>query len=165
MGIRRNEEATSPPNSGTSSPPIHQTVHICASTRCYTGPRWISGATPNGRIYRSTLCILRRTGHAIAHWARRNITAPIESQAATIEEIIAELATTHAPERAGRLMDTEAEDSFEPPAHIRICVMSDPATQESSELHTASASDELIRVVILGHVDHGKSTLVGAHVS
>lgn len=43
----------------------------------------------------------------------KNITAPMESQAATIEEIIAELETTHAPERAGRLMDTEAGDSFE----------------------------------------------------
>ena len=43
----------------------------------------------------------------------KNITAPIDSQATTIEEIITELEITRAPERAGRLMDSEAEDSFE----------------------------------------------------
>jgi sulfate adenylyltransferase subunit 2 len=43
----------------------------------------------------------------------KNITAPVESDAATIDEIIAELETTRVPERAGRLMDNEAEDSFE----------------------------------------------------
>ncbi len=42
-----------------------------------------------------------------------NITVPIESNAATIDEIIAELAATTAPERAGRLMDHESEDAFE----------------------------------------------------
>lgn len=43
----------------------------------------------------------------------KNITAPIESDATTIDDIIAELETTRVPERAGRLMDNEAEDSFE----------------------------------------------------
>jgi sulfate adenylyltransferase subunit 2 len=43
----------------------------------------------------------------------KNITAPVDSDAATIDDIIAELETTRVPERAGRLMDNEAEDSFE----------------------------------------------------
>jgi len=42
-----------------------------------------------------------------------DITSPIASTAATVDEIIAELMTTRAPERAGRAMDHEAEDSFE----------------------------------------------------
>ncbi len=42
-----------------------------------------------------------------------DITAPVESNAATIDEIIAELEATSVPERAGRAMDHEAEDSFE----------------------------------------------------
>ncbi|HEX9646400.1 MAG TPA: sulfate adenylyltransferase subunit CysD [Alphaproteobacteria bacterium] len=42
-----------------------------------------------------------------------DITNPIASTAATVDEIIAELMTTRAPERAGRAMDHEAEDSFE----------------------------------------------------
>jgi len=42
-----------------------------------------------------------------------DITFPIESNAADIAEIIAELEATSVPERSGRAMDHEAEDSFE----------------------------------------------------
>lgn len=53
----------------------------------------------NGRRYRSL--------------GEKNITLPIPSEAATIDDIIAELAATSAPERAGRTMDHESEDAFE----------------------------------------------------
>ncbi len=43
----------------------------------------------------------------------RDITFPIDSDAGTVEEIIAELEQTRAPERAGRAMDHESEDAFE----------------------------------------------------
>lgn len=43
----------------------------------------------------------------------QDITFPIESEAETIDDIVAELRKTTAPERAGRAMDHEAEDSFE----------------------------------------------------
>ena len=42
-----------------------------------------------------------------------DITSPIQSQAATLDEIIEELETTRVPERAGRAMDHESEDAFE----------------------------------------------------
>ncbi len=42
-----------------------------------------------------------------------DITSPIESDASTIAEIIAELETTRISERSGRAMDHEAEDAFE----------------------------------------------------
>ena len=42
-----------------------------------------------------------------------DITSPIQSDAATLDEIIAELETTRVPERAGRAMDHESEDAFE----------------------------------------------------
>ena len=42
-----------------------------------------------------------------------DITSPIASQAATLDEIIEELATTRIAERSGRAMDHEAEDAFE----------------------------------------------------
>jgi sulfate adenylyltransferase subunit 2 len=42
-----------------------------------------------------------------------DITFPIASNAATIEEVIAELAATKIPERSGRAMDHEREDAFE----------------------------------------------------
>jgi sulfate adenylyltransferase subunit 2 len=42
-----------------------------------------------------------------------DITHPVPSTAATVDEIIAELETTRVPERAGRAMDHESEDAFE----------------------------------------------------
>ena len=56
---------------------------------------------------------LARDGKRYRSLGEKNITVPIESNAATIEEIIAELAATREPERAGRVMDNESEDSFE----------------------------------------------------
>lgn len=43
----------------------------------------------------------------------RDITFPVSSEAATLEEIITELETTRVAERKGRAMDHEAEDAFE----------------------------------------------------
>lgn len=43
----------------------------------------------------------------------KNITFPVESEAATIDDIIHELETTKTSERSGRAMDYETEDSFE----------------------------------------------------
>ena len=43
----------------------------------------------------------------------RDITFPVDSHAATIDDIIAELEGTRVPERAGRAMDHESEDAFE----------------------------------------------------
>ena len=40
-------------------------------------------------------------------------TAPIQSTATTVAEIIAELSSTTTAERAGRAQDQEAEDAFE----------------------------------------------------
>jgi sulfate adenylyltransferase subunit 2 len=54
-----------------------------------------------------------REGKRYRSLGEKNITAPVASEASTIEDIIAELETTRTPERAGRLMDHEAEDSFE----------------------------------------------------
>jgi len=56
---------------------------------------------------------LARNGLRYRSLGERNITAPIASEAASIDAIIAELAATREPERAGRTMDHETEDSFE----------------------------------------------------
>lgn len=53
----------------------------------------------NGKRYRSLGCA--------------PCTAPIESNAATVAEVIAELEETRVPERSGRAQDQEAEDAFE----------------------------------------------------
>jgi len=56
---------------------------------------------------------LARDGKRYRSLGEKNITLPVDSNAATIEEIIAELETTRQPERAGRVMDHESEDAFE----------------------------------------------------
>jgi sulfate adenylyltransferase subunit 2 len=56
---------------------------------------------------------LARNGMRYRSLGEKNITVPIASNAATLDEIIAELAATREPERAGRVMDNESEDSFE----------------------------------------------------
>jgi len=56
---------------------------------------------------------LARDGKRFRSLGESNITVPIPSHAATLDQIIDELAQTSAPERAGRLMDHESEDAFE----------------------------------------------------
>ena len=54
-----------------------------------------------------------RDGKRFRSLGESDITVPVDSNASNIAEIIAELETTRVPERAGRTMDHEAEDSFE----------------------------------------------------
>lgn len=54
-----------------------------------------------------------RNGKRYRSLGEKNITFPIDSNAATIDDIIHELETTNTSERAGRSMDHESEDSFE----------------------------------------------------
>ena len=56
---------------------------------------------------------LARDGVRYRSLGEKNITRPIPSEASTIDAIIAELLATRDPERAGRVMDHESEDSFE----------------------------------------------------
>jgi sulfate adenylyltransferase subunit 2 len=54
-----------------------------------------------------------RDGKRFRSLGESDITVPVPSDAADIPAIIAELEKTRVPERAGRTMDHEAEDSFE----------------------------------------------------
>ncbi len=56
---------------------------------------------------------LSKDGMRYRSLGEQNITQPMASMATSIDEIIAELEATREPERAGRTMDHEAEDSFE----------------------------------------------------
>lgn len=56
---------------------------------------------------------LARDGKRYRSLGEKNITFPVDSNAASIDEIIEELKTTKTSERAGRTMDSETEDSFE----------------------------------------------------
>jgi sulfate adenylyltransferase subunit 2 len=54
-----------------------------------------------------------RNGKRYRSLGDQDITSPIESDAASIGEIIVELSQTRTSERAGRAMDHEREDAFE----------------------------------------------------
>lgn len=54
-----------------------------------------------------------RGGQRFRSLGEVGITFPVASDAATIADVIAELATTRTPERAGRAMDGETETAFE----------------------------------------------------
>jgi sulfate adenylyltransferase subunit 2 len=56
---------------------------------------------------------LSQNGKRYRSLGEKNITVPIESDADSIDAIIAELRATRVPERAGRTMDNESEASFE----------------------------------------------------
>jgi sulfate adenylyltransferase subunit 2 len=54
-----------------------------------------------------------RDGKRFRSLGERDITFPVPSTAATIAEIILELEASREPERVGRAMDHESEDTFE----------------------------------------------------
>jgi sulfate adenylyltransferase subunit 2 len=56
---------------------------------------------------------LARDGMRYRSLGEKNITVPVPSDATTLDAIIAELEASREPERAGRVMDRESEDSFE----------------------------------------------------
>ncbi len=56
---------------------------------------------------------LAKDGKRYRSLGEKNITFPVDSEAATIDDIIHELETTKTAERSGRAMDKETEDSFE----------------------------------------------------
>jgi len=56
---------------------------------------------------------LSRDGKRYRSLGDEDITSPVESEAASIDDIIVELETTNTSERAGRAMDHEREDAFE----------------------------------------------------
>lgn len=56
---------------------------------------------------------LAKDGRRYRSLGDEDITNPIASNAATIDDIITELETTRVPERSGRALDHETEDAFE----------------------------------------------------
>ncbi len=54
-----------------------------------------------------------RNGKRFRSLGEKDTTFPVESDAASLDDIIRELSTTRAAERAGRALDHEREDAFE----------------------------------------------------
>lgn len=105
--------AISRPNSGTSStrsypPGGHLRVHPLLQWTELDIWRYIAREhIPVVSLY------FARDGRRFRSLGEIGITEPIDSEAATIDEIIEELGLLKTEERAGRTMDHESEDAFE----------------------------------------------------
>jgi len=132
VGIRRDEQAMrakervfsprridgtwdvkeQPPEFWATTRRAYRTGRTCACIRsCRDGTRHLGVHAAREHPY--VPLYLARNGKRYRSLGEKNITVPIESNAATIEEIIEELRATRVPERAGRTMDNESEASFE----------------------------------------------------
>src|SRR5262249_28452345 len=98
-----------------------------------------------------------------------NITIPGISHPSPIAEILRPLDRPTPPDRPGRTLAHEPEDAFErPPAacypssmtRAECVAMTIIAQTPAAATRTGTARPQ-VRIVIVGHVDHGKSTLVG----
>ena len=148
--------ATSRPSSGTSSRPTSRPARTCASTRCSTGPSSTSGSTSSARRSRRCRCTTTRA-------TARATAASAAVPASADQEHVEERRRHHHrdPERkaqehrralrpaAGR--QTRPRGAASQGVHvIRDAAVMPPATDR-----------ENMNVVIVGHVDHGKTTVVG----
>ena len=108
---------TSRRSSGTSSPPLGAGRARARAAAARLDASATSGATSSARASRSRRCISpARAGRkkyrfrSLGCWP---ITKPVESNAATIDDIIDELAITKTSERAGRAQDHHERNAMQ----------------------------------------------------
>ena len=96
--------------------PVHDQLpgrHACAGASAAALDRGRHLEIHQAREHPDHRSLLRQERQALPVLGDHDITSPIASHAATLDEIIAELETTRVPERSGRAMDHESEDAFE----------------------------------------------------
>ena len=94
--------------------------------------------------------ISQKRAKDIDRFRRSRYYVSIKSDAKTVNEIIEELKVSKVSERSGRAMDHEEENVFEKLRSKGIYVVNKKFND-----------DEVLNVVIVGHVDHGKSSFIG----
>src|SRR3954454_3499830 len=160
--------ATSRRNSGITSTPRRRRARICASIRSCIGPRLTSGPTPSARTSRSSRSTSRKRASATARSATR--TSPMPSPPAP------PISTRSLPSSTPpRCRSVPAEPSTTRPKSLSSACASQPISDGHSRVSAAmnmivsptlsatpnGTTRPQVRIVIVGHVDHGKSTLVG----
>ena len=88
------------------------------------------------------------------------LTGAIESDATTLEAIVAEMFTARTSERQGRVIDHDEKSSMEKENAGGLFLMSGPVTDLKAYL-AAQENKSLLRFLTCGSVDDGKSTLIG----
>ena len=140
-------------NSGTTSTPICRPASICASIRCCIGPSSMSGATCGARAIPVVDLYFATRRQALPLAGRADVHRHHGEHGRDVDEIIAELeGTTHRRSAPG------ARRTRRPRTPSSACAP--PATCEGT-LASHEHRTRALPIVIVGHVDHGKSTLIG----
>ncbi len=93
------------------------------------------------------------------------LTGAVESEAATLADIIAEMKASRVSERQGRLIDADCEglDGAEEAGGLLLMsvALAQNAAAPAAANDAAEAGHSLLRFITCGSVDDGKSTLIG----
>src|SRR6266496_1461204 len=166
-------------NSGDNSPPPLRTASTSACNRCWIGLRLTFGATSSAKTFQSRRCILPKMASAIAR--SDAVQLPNQSRATPIPLTPSLLnwkprARASAPAAPRTTMSATRCRSYGQRgfSSCRCCVPTDQKMSKrqsstkdrtSAIQHPASSGEATLRVVFVGHVDHGKSTLIGRILS
>src|SRR5574339_10732 len=141
--------ATNRPNYGTNSRSRFLPAPTSASIRCWIGLRSTSGNTSNSKIFPLSISTsTRATGPATAVWAARLVRRPSSRRPARSTTSSKSCVTPPWPNApaAHRTKD----EAWSCCGKMDIC---------RDDMSGAKSSEHL-NIVIVGHVDHGKSTLL-----
>ena len=165
-----------------------------ASSRCPTGPNWISGSIfcrrasrscrsispPRPTVARDGMLLMvdddrfrLKPGEVPVERSIRfrtlgcyPLTGAVESEAATLSEVIQEMLLTTTSERQGRAIDHDQAASMEKKKREGISEMTayqpDALIAADIDAYLAThAAKSMLRFITCGSVDDGKSTLIG----
>src|SRR5690242_19080536 len=163
--MRNGISATSRRSSGTTSTRNSRPASTCASIRCCIGPSSMCGATRSARASRWSSSISRATGGATARWAAGRAPGRWRARRPT--------STRSSPSSRARASPSApaAPRTRRPRTPSSGCAPADTceACGTSSQIEEVAMSDRIRQkhrgrafpIAIVGHVDHGKSTLIG----
>src|SRR5262245_34651312 len=175
--------AISPRNSGITSTPSSRPARICGSIRSSIGPRPISGPIHGAKASRSFRSISPKAANAIARLAmptspsrcrrrpaqstrsspssirRGPPSAPAARWITRLRTLSSDCASLGIFKQSVFFLPSSSNAAMN--AHVAAAVAIPSKLQELR----AAASRPLVRIVVAGHVDHGKSTLIGRLLS
>src|SRR5258708_36482755 len=143
-------------SSGISSPRNTLPACMTASAPCFSGPRSTFGATSRGRGFPSCRCILPATASATARSARSAL--PSRSKARPRTSLRSSASWSRPGNRSGQV------GPWTTSARTRSSVFASPDTCDMAHdvrPLVRAPRGRAMPIVIVGHVDHGKSPLVG----
>src|SRR6516165_4899836 len=166
--------ATSRRSSGTTSTPRRRRARICAFIRSCIGLRQTSGPIRGARAFRSFRSIWRATDAAIDRWAmptspsrwcrtraRSRRSSPSSTAPRWPSAPAAPWTTNRKMRSSGCASPAISRHGSKYKYNSKYNSMNVLVTEPLASFAASAAKRPLVRIVIAGHVDHGKSTLVG----